>query len=367
MKVSIEDREPVNRLNRAGNGYPQENEPEGTESNEEDENESDISGGSDWITSLKHRGFLVNKYTWNKGTKRQRMFFLDPGDNGRGGIDYDQAVIYWVKKKSKNPGKDKRQHRMIYLKEITKITAGKTTRTFEQADAQSAREERCLSLHFKAVTRKPKPRDKPETEEDNDMIAVPRTLDLEVESEELCKRIVLFITKFIKKARKHSKKFKQREIRIYDSGSESNIGRSESNLDREEERGGSELGIEQVGNEEGSRENGSRNREERKSRKRPEPLQPVTQQEEVQQQVQSSSTLTPSSGSSPQVSPKKPKQPNQQRSSPQPQVRRVQSNSDEGRRNGSPQQEIRRDQSTPVEGRGNASRSRKRDITKKKI
>jgi hypothetical protein len=241
----------------------------------------------------------VNKYTWNKGTRRQRVFFLDPGDNGRGGIDYSNAVIYWVKKKSKNPIKDKRQNRMIYLKEITTVTPGKTTLTFDQGEAQAALEERCLSIHFKALTRKPKPREKSDSDSgtgggDEEMIEVPRTLDLEVESKEMRERIVKFINSFIKKARKHSKKLKQQDF-----------VRQNSN------RGGYDGGESDGGGGGGRRERGSREDREEK-RKRPQPLQPVTST--VQQPL---SGISQSSASTPPVSPKKPSQPTQQREKPQ--------------------------------------------------
>jgi len=150
--------------------------------------------GKEWVTSLKQQGFLVNKYTWQKGTRRQRIFFLDLGDGDK--IDYENALIYWVKKTSKNPQKDQRPHRMLYLKEIFQITPGKSTNTFDQGPARNADENRCLSIHFKVVNKKPQTGDE----------EVSRTLDLEVETEELCKRIVSILNSLLEKLRKHTKK-----------------------------------------------------------------------------------------------------------------------------------------------------------------
>jgi len=208
------------------------NSPNNTTIEEKNENPTSL---SEWLASLKINGFLVNKYTWNRGTKRSRMFYLDAADNGRGGIDYNQAVIFWVKKGSTDPLADKRSHRMIYLKEITKVTKGKKTHTFEQGIGKSADAARCFSIHFKALTKQPKPKDSTNDNHNyNNTIEVKRTLDLEVETPLLCQQIVTFL----KRAKKRNKKARQ-EARIsasrYDMESQSTIGEDNNPLEEEKQ------------------------------------------------------------------------------------------------------------------------------------
>jgi len=153
------------------------------------------------------RGLEVNKFTFGSGTKKARLFFIEfvSEDDGK----TELALIYWVKKNSKSPAKDKRPRRMIWVREITEITKGKLTDTFQQGAAQRADEKKCFSIHRKMLAIKKSNSSSPQSlssnsgsNENQNGEEVQRTLDLEVPSEQLRDQIVSDLQKLMKKEKK---------------------------------------------------------------------------------------------------------------------------------------------------------------------
>jgi len=137
-----------------------------------------------WLMGLEQRGYLINKFTWVTGTKRGRRVFICLGMELDGGLSLSDWYLYWIV-----PGKpQKKRRRMIPLRCIETISAGKNTPTFEHGDGTTADANRCLSISFLHTQYLPK------TKIQRTFL---RTLDLEFQDNKVRNQFVRFLRNFL--------------------------------------------------------------------------------------------------------------------------------------------------------------------------